>query len=226
MYLIKYLPTYLPMWLYLIWDLVKTLQRNDLYRTIIFLFTPPSTSFAERLQSHLSSPCRKVLVKKNLFISKSWHITCPWHRELVSSTNFLIEVYVISNKQSIFPVRSAAVVCNKFAITDKPLHKHDSNKYQSKAFFICNQRSFQTRFVTYRVRKQNILGLSDVLITINQQYQHRTNQKLRSWANTVFQNCGVFEANVSFSSPTHHFSFLLLSQLSRRTHAKRLLCRL
>ena len=34
MYLIKYLPTYLPMWLYLIWDLVKTLQRNDLYRTI------------------------------------------------------------------------------------------------------------------------------------------------------------------------------------------------
>ena len=42
-----------------------------------------------------------------------------------------------------------AVVCNKFAITDKPLHKHDSNKYQSKAFFICNQRSFQTRFVTY-----------------------------------------------------------------------------
>ena len=167
MYLIKYLPTYLPMWLYLIWDLVKTLQRNDLYRTIIFLFTPPSTSFAERLQSDLSSPCWKVLVKKNLFISKSWHITCPWHRELVSSTNFLIEVYVISNKQSIFPVRSAAVVCNKFAITDKPLHKHDSNKYQSKAFFICNQRSFQTRFVTYRVRKQNILGLSDVLITIN-----------------------------------------------------------
>ena len=40
------------------------------------------------------------------------------------------------------------VVCNKFAITDKPLHKHDSNKYESKAFFICNQRSFQTRFVT------------------------------------------------------------------------------
>ena len=54
-----------------------------------------------------------------------------------------------------------------------------------------------------------MLGLSDVLITINQQYQHRTNQKLRSWANTVFQNCGVFEANVSFSSPTHLFFALV-----------------
>ena len=53
----------------------------------------------------------------------------------------------------------------------------------------------------------------------NQHYPHRANQKLRSWANAVFQNRGVCgQAVPSFPSPSPviHF-FLLLSQLSRRT---------
>ena len=73
----------------------------------------------------------------------------------------------------------------------------------------------------------------------NQHYPHRANQKLRSWANAVFQNRGVCgQAVPSFPSPSpviHFFFalvpaflrspppppsftfFLLLSQLSRRT---------
>ena len=53
----------------------------------------------------------------------------------------------------------------------------------------------------------------------NQHYPHRANQKLRSWANAVFQNravCG--QAVPSFPSPSPVINFfLLLSQLSRRT---------
>ena len=40
----------------------------------------------------------------------------------------------------------------------KPLHKHDSNKYGSKAFVICDHRSDETRSVTL-VLKQSIPGL-------------------------------------------------------------------
>ena len=52
------------MWLYLIWDLVKTLQEMICTEQ----FTLPSTSFAERLQSDLSSPCRNVYLFIYLFI--------------------------------------------------------------------------------------------------------------------------------------------------------------
>ena len=53
----------------------------------------------------------------------------------------------------------------------------------------------------------------------NQHYLHRANQKLRSWANAVFQNRGVCgQAVPSFLSPSPVIHFvLLLSQLSRRT---------
>ena len=52
----------------------------------------------------------------------------------------------------------------------------------------------------------------------NQHYQHRTNQKQRSWANAVFQNRGVCgQAFPSFPS-----FFLLSSQLSRRTRGETL----
>ena len=53
----------------------------------------------------------------------------------------------------------------------------------------------------------------------NQHYSHRANQKLRSWANAVFQNRGVCgQAVPSFPSPSPVIHvFLLLSQLSRRT---------
>ena len=59
----------------------------------------------------------------------------------------------------------------------------------------------------------------------NQHYPHRTNQKLHSWANTVFQNCGVCgQVFPSFPSPSRVilFFFLLLSQLCRRTRAETL----
>ena len=58
----------------------------------------------------------------------------------------------------------------------------------------------------------------------NQHYPHRANQKLRSWANAVFQNRGVCgQAFPSFPSPFPVIPFFLLSsQLSRRTRAETL----
>ena len=81
----------------------------------------------------------------------------------------------------------------------KPLHKHDSNKYQSKAFVICDHKSDETRSVTH-VNKAYLVWLMFRVLS-NQHYQHRTNQKLRSWA--VFQNRGVcLQAFPSFPSPS------------------------
>ena len=46
----------------------------------------------------------------------------------------------------------------------------------------------------------------------NQHYQHRTNQKLRSWANAVFQNRGVCgQAFPSFPSPSPVIPFFFLA---------------
>ena len=66
----------------------------------------------EVLQSGCSSACVETFSTldaakfpiniKNLFISKSWQIACPWRLQQVSSTDVLIHVDVISNKQSIF----------------------------------------------------------------------------------------------------------------------------
>ena len=98
----------------------------------------------------------------------------------------------------------------------KPSHKHDSNKYQSKAFVICDHKSDETRSVTH-VNKVYLVWLMFRVLS-NQHYQHRTNQKLRSWANAVFQNRGVCgQAFPSFPS-----FFLLSSQLSRRTRGETL----
>ena len=62
----------------------------------------------------------------------------------------------------------------------------------------------------------------------NQHYQHRTNQKLCSWANAVFQNHGVCgQASLSLPSPFPIIPFFLLSsQRSQQIRAKRLLRRL
>ena len=187
MYSIKYLPTYLPMRLYLIWDLVKTLQRNDLYRTIIFIFTPPPKSFAERLQSDLSSPCRKVLVKKNLFISKSWH---NYH---LSMASWACVEYQFSDLSLCYLQQtvhfSSQIRTPSFAINLPSLINLCTNMIQIKLISVQSIFYLQPEIISDQIcdlRKQNILGLSDALITINQQYQHRTNQKLRSWANTVF----------------------------------------
>ena len=83
----------------------------------------------------------------------------------------------------------------------KPLHKHDSNKYQSKAFVICDHKSDETRSVTHE-NKAYLVWLMFRMLS-NQHYPHRANQKLRSWANAVFQNHGVCgQAVPSFPSPS------------------------
>ena len=82
----------------------------------------------------------------------------------------------------------------------KPLHKHDSNKCQSKAFVICDHKSDETRSATHE-NKAYLVWLMFRMLS-NQHYPHRANQKLRSWANAVFQNCGVCgQAVPSFPSP-------------------------
>ena len=155
------------------------------------------------------------------------------------STDVLIYVDVISNKQYIcffFQSDPHAVIPNKLywpslvstarspnilwrLWSHESLHKHDSNKYQSKAFVICDHKSDETRSVTHE-NKAYLVWLMFRMLS-NQHYPHRANQKLRSWANAVFQNRGVCgQAVPSFpspsSSPVIHF-FSLLCQLPRRT---------
>ena len=84
---------------------------------------------------------------------------------LVSSTDVLIYVDVISNKHSSFSSQihtpSFSINCPSLVSTarsliilwrlwsHKPSHKHDSNKYQSNAFVICDHQSDETRSVTH-----------------------------------------------------------------------------
>ena len=143
-----------------------------------------------------------------------------------------------------FPVRYAPRHPNKLAFTSLHcsisnytfdrrdsdlinLHKHDSNKYQTKAFVICDHKSDQTRSATH-VNKTYLIWLMYWLL-FNHHYQHCTNQKLRSWANAVFQNRGVCgQAFPSLPSPSPIIPFFFcscpnfLDELAR----KRLLCRL
>ena len=106
----------------------------------------------------------------------------------------------------------------------KPLHKHDSNIYQSKAFVICDHKSDETRSVTL-VNKAYLVWLMFRVLS-NQHYQHRTNQKLRSWANAVFQNRGVcgqaVPSLISPSPPPSFLFFLLSSRCSWRTRTETL----
>ena len=106
--------------------------------------------------------------------------------------------------------------------SNTPLHKHDSNICQSKAFVICDHKSDQTRSVTH-INKTYLVWLMYWLL-FNQYYQHCTNQKLRLWANIVFQNRGVCrQAFPSLPSPSPAIPFLLLlSQLSQQTHTEML----
>ena len=140
----------------------------------------------------------------------------------MSSSDVLIYVDVISNKQSIFssqirtplfPInwpylvstaQSSIVLWRFWSL--KPSHKHDSNKYQSKAFVICDHKSDETRSVT-DVYKAYLVWLMFRVLG-NQHHHHRANQKLRSWANAVFQNRGVCgQAFPSFPSPVIPFFF-------------------
>ena len=195
------------MCLNLIWNLVNTSQRND------WSGTTHSSGYEFCRELLLFSPCRKVLFNSVQYmplnfqqtkiicsVSKSWQFACPWRLQLVSSTDVLIYVDAISNKQSVFfPVRSARRHSQKIDLlylqlyfeglrSDKLSHKHDSNKYQSKAFLICDHRSDKTRSATH-VNKTYLFWLMYWLL-FNQHYQHRTNKKLRSSANAAFF-CGV-----------------------------------
>ena len=65
----------------------------------------------------------------------------------------------------------------------------------------------------------------------NQHYQHRTNQKLRSWANAVFQNrrvCGQAFPALPSTYPLIPFFFFFCSRPNflEELARKRLLCRL
>ena len=146
----------------------------------------------------------------------------------MSSTDVLIYVYVISNKKSIFSsqIRTPSFPINWPSLVStarspiilwrlwshKPSHKHDSNKYQSKAFVICDHKSDETRSVTHE-NKAYLVWLMFRMLS-NQHYPHRANQKLRSWANAVFQNRGVCgQAFPSLPSPSPLISFFLCSRL-------------
>ena len=135
----------------------------------------------------------------------------------MSSTDVLIYVDVISNKQSIFssqirtppfPVNWPSLVSTARSPiilwrlwSHKPSHKHDSNKNQSAAFVICDHKSDDTRCVTHE-NKAYLVWLM-FRMQSNQHYPHCANQKLRSWANAVFQNRGVCgQAVPSFPSPS------------------------
>ena len=90
----------------------------------------------------------------------------------------------------------------------KPSHKHDSNKYQSKEFVICDHKSDETRSVTQE-NKAYLVWLMFRILS-NQHHPHRANQKLHSPTNAVFHNRGVCgQAVPSFPSPSPviHFFF-------------------
>ena len=166
----------------------------------------------------------------------------------MSSTDVLIYVDVISNKQSIFSSRIrtpsfpinwpslwpslASIALSPIILwrlwSYKPSHKRDSNKHQSKAFVICDLKSDEAISVTH-VNKAYLVWLMFRVLS-SQHYQHRTNQKLRSWANAVFQNRGVCgQAFSSFLSPSPVIPFgfcsspcNFLDELARKRLLRRL----
>ena len=97
----------------------------------------------------------------------------------------------------------------------KPSRKHDSNKYQSKVFVICDHKSDETRSVTHE-NKVHLVWLMFRMLS-NQHYLHRANQKLRSWFKIVGFAGKRFLLSPPLPSPVILFFFLPLSQLSRQT---------
>ena len=129
-----------------------------------------------------------------------------------------------------FQSNQHAVILNKLAFTSlhcsifnytlkelwshKPSHKHDSNKYQSKAFVICDHKSDETRSVTH-VNKVCLVWL--MFRVLSNSTAPIRNSFPKSWG---------LRASVYFFSlplPCHSFSFFLLSsQLYWRTRAETL----
>ena len=156
----------------------------------------------------------------------------------MSSTDVLIYVDVISNKQSIFSsqIRTPWFSINWSSLVSTarsptilwrlwshpPTHKHGSNKYQSKAFVvICDHKSDKTRSVVH-VNKAYLVWLMFRVLS-NQHYQHRTNQKLRSWSNAVFKIMGFAGKCFLLPLPLPRHSFSCSRpNFSRRTRAETL----
>ena len=86
---------------------------------------------------------------------------------------------------------------------------------------ICDLKSDETRSVTH-VNKAYLVWFMFRVLS-NQHHQRRPNQKLRSWANAVFQNNGVWRQ--AFPSPVIPFFCSrpnFLDQLARKRFLRRL----
>ena len=137
-----------------------------------------------------------------------------WFTLMLSPTNspffFQSDPHAVISNKLAFPSLHCSISNYTWKLwSHKPSHKHDSNKYQSKAFVICDHKSDETRSVTHE-NKAYLLWLMFRMLS-NQHYPHRANQKLRSWANAVFQNRGVCgQAVPSFPSPSPVIPFFAL----------------
>ena len=145
----------------------------------------------------------------------------------MSSTDVLIYVDVISNKQSIFSsqIRTPSFPINWLSLvstTRSPiilLIEGTQIWYTfAQTWFkkisdqsICNLRPQIKSDQICDARKQTYLVWLMYWLLFNQRWQHRTNQKQRSWANAVFQNCGVCgQAFPTFPSPSPVIPFFVL----------------
>ena len=201
-------------------------------------FTLPAMSFAEQLLS-IGQPVSKSSLQ---YMPLNFQSLVHGGSSYCLVLDVLIYVDVISNKQSIFSsqIRTLSFPINWPSLVStarSPIKLYFWSKrlrinmiqinFQTKAFVICDRKSDQTRSAT-DVNKTYLVWLMFQVLS-NQHYQYHTNQKLRSWANAVFQNrgvCGQASSFAPFPLPPHSF-FLLSSQLSRQTRKrKRLLCRL
>ena len=121
---------------------------------------------------------------------------CYLNKQSIFSSQIRTPSFSI-NWPSLFSTARSPIILR----SHKPSHKHDSNKYQSKAFVICDHKSDETRSVMHE-NKAYLVWLMFRMLS-NQHYPHRANRKLRSWANAVFQNRGVCgQAVPSFPSPS------------------------
>ena len=120
---------------------------------------------------------------------------------------------VIPNKLA-FTSLHCSISNYTFDRRDSDLINFHTNMIQIKIrpnwFVSCDHKSDQTRSATHILNKTYLVWLMYWLL-FNKHYQHRTNQKLRSWANAVFQNRGVCgQAFPSLPSPSPSFFFFAL----------------
>ena len=186
------------------------------------------------MQSGCSSACVEAfstidagkfpINKRNLFISKSWQIACPWRLQLVSSTDVLIYVDVISNKQSICSsqIRTPSFSINWPSLVStarspiilwrlwshKPSRKQDSKKYQSEAFVICDHKSDETRSVMHE-NKAYLVWLMFRMLS-NQHYPHpRQSEAAFVGERSFSKSCGLRASGSFFPLPLPHHSFFV-----------------